>query len=250
MLREQVLSPTAADLAAFLTRRARSCDVLVQIAALCEVEYTGRATSLTEAGRYVVLLKCDGSLQIHASKGVRPFNWQSRTDEVAAIVEDDRCVLIARRKSPEEVVRVTFLDVHLALALEVDEAGFALAGSEKDMQEALKRNPDVIEAGLVVLDRELPIDVGGLDLYARDALGRFVVIELKRARAGHEAVHQLARYVESVRAQLPGREVRGMLAAPSITLPARQALERQGLEFVEVTALPVAEPHVVQDALF
>ena len=58
--------------------------------------------------------------------------------------------------------------------------------------------------------------MGGIDLYARDAQGRFVVVELKRGRAGHEAVHQLSRYVEQVRTQVPG-EVRGILAAPAAT---------------------------------
>ncbi|PYE54620.1 hypothetical protein DES52_105260 [Deinococcus yavapaiensis KR-236] len=250
VLREQLSSPTPVSLAAFLNGHVRSCDVLVQVVAECEVEYAGRALSTADAGCYVVMVKCDGSLQIHGARGVKPVNWQPRTDDVSAFVEEGRCVLVASRRSPEEVVKVTFHDVHLALALELEEAGFTLSGSEKDMQEALARSPHVIEQGLTVLDRELLVGVGGIDLYALDRDGRLVVVELKRARAGHEAVHQLARYVAAVRLQVPHREVRGILAAPSVTAPAREALTRQGLEFVEVTALAKSEPAAMQGALF
>ena len=39
-------------------------------------------------------------------------------------------------------------------------------------QEALARTPELIEEGLSLLDRELPTEVGGIDLYARDRSGR------------------------------------------------------------------------------
>jgi hypothetical protein len=250
VLREQLSSPAPDVLAAFVTRHTRACDVLVQVVAECEIEYAGRAVSTADAGQYVVLLKCDGSVQIHGAKGVKPINWQPRTDDISAHVENGRCVLVAMRRSPEEVVKVTFLEAHLALALELEEAGFTLSGSEKDMQDALARNPSVIEEGLVVLDRELLIGVGGVDLYARDREGRLVVVELKRARAGHEAVHQLARYVQAVREQVPGAVVRGVLAAPSVTAPALEVLARGGLEFKEVTAFPAPGSSVVQETLF
>lgn len=105
------------------------------------------------------------------------------------------------------------------------------------MQRKLARHPEVIEPGLSVLDREVPTDVGGIDLFARDARGVLVVVELKRAKASHEAVHQLSRYVESVRSAT-GETVRGILAAPSATAPALAQLGKLGLEFRELSALP------------
>jgi hypothetical protein len=111
-------------------------------------------------------------------------------------------------------------------------------GSEAEMQRALARHPDVIEPGLEVLQRELPTDVGGIDLFARDADGALVVVELKRSKANQEAVHQLSRYVESVR-RLGSERVRGILAAPAVTAPALNQLGSLGLEYREVSALPL-----------
>ena len=82
--------------------------------------------------------------------------------------------------------------------------------------------------------------MGGVDLFARDREGRLVVIELKRGRATHEAVFQLDRYVKHTTEQT-GKQVRGVLVAPSITFPALERLQALGLEFMELTTLPVLE---------
>jgi endonuclease len=223
----------------------------VQIAGTCEVVYVGRAASLTEAGDYVVMVKSDGSIQVHGARGVKPINWQPRTDDVrVARDEDDRLMLLAERFKPNELVQVTFRKVSMAFALELrDEKMFQLHGSEAQMHEALAQNPDTIEPGLRVLERELLVGVGGIDLYAMDNLGRYVIVEVKRAKATQEAVHQLERYVNAVREQVPG-EVRGILAAPSISTPARTVLEKLGLEFCELNALPEEKKPVPQMALF
>ena len=252
VIREQLLNPDAADLAAFLNRHTRACECLVQVAGQAEVTYQGRAASTAEAGSYLLIIKCDGSLQIHHPKGIKPMNWQPKTDNITAAVEDGYCVLTASRKSPAETVRVVMLDIHLAQALEIKkEAGFLLAGSEAQLQATLARQPELIEDGLKVLDRELLSGVGDMDLYAQDLGGRYVVVELKRSRATQEAVHQLSRYVQAVRAFLPTTAVvRGILAAPGISAPAARILEGLGLEFKEIHALPSAQETAAQPGLF
>lgn len=242
--------PTAAALVAFLDDHLRGGRALVQVVGTCEVAYVGRAASFADAGDYVVMVKPDGSVQVHGDKGVKPLNWQPRTDDLWVGMDDAQAVLVAERRSPEEMVRVVFLEPMLAQALHLRESGgFVLRGSEAEMQRALARDPAVIEDGLTVLDRELPTDVGGIDLFARDRYGRLVVVELKRAKGTQEAVHQLARYVESVR-RFTGEEVRGVLAAPAMTKPALAQLAAAGLEFVEVTALPEADDGPAQGGLF
>jgi len=252
VIREQLLSPEAEPLAAFLTRHTRSSDCLVQVAGQAEVTYQGRAASTAEAGAYLLLIKRDGSLQIHHPKGIKPMNWQPKTNSIIARVEDGFCVLTASRKSPPETVRVVMLDISLAQALEIrEEAGFLLAGSEAQLQATLARQPELIEPGLRVLDRELLSGAGDMDLYAQDAQGRYVVVELKRAKATQEAVHQLSRYVDAVRAFLPPAAiVRGILAAPAISQPAALTLERLALEFKEIHALPTAKEAAAQPLLF
>lgn len=219
---------------------------MIQVFALAEVAYQGRAASTAEVGTYLVLLKQDGSLQIHHPKGIKPMNWQPKTDEVRAVLEGDTCVLLASRRSPLELVQVIFLEVELVQAVEMQPVtGFFLTGSEAQMQEALARHPELIEPNLTLLDRELLVDSGGIDLYAKDAQGQYVVVELKRGKATQNAVSQLERYVRSAQSQVgPERKVRGILAAPAITTPALLELERRGFEFREISALPtvVTEP--------
>ena len=250
MLREQVIEPDPDALVAFLDEHLRDGRVVVQVVAECEVVYHGRAASVADAGDYVVMMKSDGSLQVHGYKGVKPVNWQPQTDDVWVGIEDGQAVLVAERRSPEEMVRIVFLETALAQALHLREgSGFVLMGSEAEMQRALARAPELIEPGLRVLDRELPTDVGGIDLFGRGADGALVVVELKRAKATQEAVHQLTRYVERVR-ELTGERVRGVLAAPQVTKPALAALARAEHVFCEVTALPTAEVGVEQVGLF
>lgn len=245
-----VHNPSADELQDFLDEHLRSGECLVQVVGECEVYYQGRAASVADAGDYVVMAKCDGSLQVHGHRGVKPINWQPQSDDVRVVREDGFTVLYSERFTPPEMVRVAFLEPVLAQALALHEAGgFVLMGSESEMQEALARRPDLIEEGLTLLDRELPTDVGGIDLYARDVCGNLVVVELKRGKAGQEAVHQLGRYVERVRG-LTDTTVRGVLAAPAITAPALEQLQSKGLEFREVTALPLDEEPERQPSLF
>jgi RecB family endonuclease NucS len=222
----------------FLQKHLRSGDCVIQVVGEFEVLYSGRAASTADAGDFLLMLKSDGSLQIHGHRSVKPVNWQPKSDNLELLIEDGVAVLMSERRSPREFVRVAFHEPALVPALLLREVtGFVLMGSEAEMQQALARNPGIIEPGLTLLDRELPTGVGGIDLYARDAEGRFVVVELKRSKATQEAVHQLSRYVTTV-SESVGQQVRGILAAPSISGPALLQLERLGLQFREVEALP------------
>lgn len=249
MLRSTLVSPEPDELREFLEEHLRS-KALVQVAGEFEVMYTGRAASVAEAGDYLLIVKSDGSVQVHGHRSVKPVNWQPQTDDMRVTLEDDSAVLMAERFTPAELLRVAFLVPAFAQAMDLREGGgFVLIGSESEMQRSLASNPHIIEPGLSLVHIELPTDVGGIDLLARDAAGCLVVVELKRGKAGQEAVHQLWRYVQSVRA-VAGEDARGVLAAPDITAPALNRLGALGLEFREVRALPDARPQPDQPGLF
>ena len=206
MIREQLLNPQPSELATFLTRHTREGQCLVQVAGEAEVTYHGRAASTAEAGHYLLMIKRDGSLQIHHPKGIKPMNWQPRTDSITSAVIDGYRVLTATRNTPAESVTVVMLNVYLVQALELqEESGFLIAGTEAQMQATLSRHPDLIEPGLTV----------------------------------------------AVREQLPKRvKVRGILAAPGISLSAAMTLERLQLEFKEIHALPTSQEQAAQPNFF
>ena len=251
MIAAQLFQPDALELQEFLREQLLEPGRWLQIGGEMEVVYVGRAASTADAGDYLLMLKPDRTLQIHAAKGIKPLNWQPQVDSLELLEDDGRVVLVAERARPQEIVRVAFLETAFALALTArDEGGLVLHGSEAEMQRSLAAHPELIEVGLELLDVELPVGVGGVDLYARDQHGRIVVVELKRGRATHEAVHQLERYVNRIRDTVAD-EVRGILAAPEVTAPARTRLEELGLEFCEVTALPdLGDERDAQPGLF
>jgi hypothetical protein len=65
---------------------------------------------------------------------------------------------------------------------------------------------------------EYPTDVGPVDILAVDALGNFVVLELKRSRSPDHAIGQLSRYMGWVKNKMDKtKSVRGVIVAKSIT---------------------------------
>lgn len=252
MLVEHLLSPTPDATLVFFRQHLHHRTCLLQLAGECEVSYDGRAQSTAEAGDYLLTIKPDGCLLIHGAKGVKPRNWQPTTDRLDAVLEDGVVVVRGERRTPPEVVSVRVLVCFALQAFRLrSDTGFVLSGSEADMQHALRQQPGLIEPGLCLIDHELPTGVGSVDLFARDTNGALVVIELKRGKATHEGVHQLARYVQKVQALQPDKtKVRGLLVAPSATAPALKQLEAEGLEFKRLTALPQLDREDPQTSLF
>lgn len=211
---------------------------LLQVAALCTVEYKGRAESMLEEGERLVVVKKDGAFLVHGPKGYRPKNWQPKTDRFT-VSDDEPVVLEARRSNPTEVVRVVFHEVRYGVQSQlVDDEQLTLIGTEKQVQEALERSPDEIEPGLRRVKREYRTDAGDIDLLAEDEEGNAVVVEVKR-NPGFESAEQLDRYVREVRESY-GDRVRGVLAAPEIssrlaTYLEKLELEGRELDFDELT---------------
>lgn len=242
MIRELLQHPTSTDLLEFFERHLHQPATIIQVIGECEVLYKGRAASVAEAGDSLVIIKADGSVQVHDYRGVKPLNWQPHTDRLTVEDSVDGIILTAERFQPEELVQVVFVQANVVIAANfAEQRNFLLMGSEAEMQRALAANPEIIESGLETLDIELPTTVGGIDLLARDAQGNVVVVELKRGKATQEAVHQLHRYVQAV-APIVGARVRGVLAAPRISKPALNQLGALDLEFREITALDTATP--------
>ncbi len=66
---------------------------------------------------------------------------------------------------------------------------------ESDLEEHLVNHLGSIEQGLELVERQHRFDAGRIDILAKDAQGRHVLIEIKAGRAKDSAIGQIARYM-------------------------------------------------------
>ena len=208
----------------------------------CEVSYVGRASSTLSRGQRLVIIKADQSVSIHENRLIRPTNYmmdatisceygekevtdkkESKTEKVL--------ILTAKKLKPKEIITVTFYSILDAHAYDLPESNdLRLAGSEKELNDALMDDLSFLESGLKPINQQQVFRKGVCDIVAEDAKGNLVVIELKRRQADYAAVTQLKRYSEEVK-KMKGVHTRGILLAPSIRKSALELLKQYGLEY-------------------
>lgn len=224
---------TEGDFARLLSDAVKNRRFIVIVGSM-EVYYTGRSSSKLSLGERICIVKPDGSVLVHRPSGYEPVNWQPSGSIVSFGRKDGRVFMKAVRKKPLETLLVYFEKIFSVLVADlVDRGVFSMKGDEEDMRKAIILEPDIVEAGLRIIDFERRIVPGFIDLYARDANGRLVVIELKKDVAGIDAVVQLKNYVDYVRKDVP--DARGILVAPRLARNCMKMLEEYNLEFKRLT---------------
>ncbi|WP_336003312.1 endonuclease NucS [Halorientalis halophila] len=213
---------------------------LVSVFGTCTVEYDGRASSHLGPGDRLVVCKPDGTTLVHTEAGHQPVNWQPPGCDQTARLADGRLELHSERATPAEELLVRFEEILQVTAYDVtDETDLSLEGTEEDLRERVLDEPALVESGFTPLSTERETPAGAVDVFGEDAMGRRVVVELKRRRVGPDAVGQLGRYVDALERDLHAdAEIRGILVAPSVTDRARRLLAEQGMEFVSLEPKP------------
>lgn len=178
----------------------------------------------------------------------------NETDDLLFKVASGQFRLYELGKDPAPIHELVEGDVAREEALaeqpdeeDVDDAGEAMPGSsqfllEKDLQNYLARNLEVIEPGLrLYIDESegitgTEVDAGGrrIDILAVDGSNSLVVLELKVSKGYDRVVGQLLRYVNWVRKELadPEQQVRGIILCRTMTEDLRLACA--GLPNVEL----------------
>src|SRR5206468_12868401 len=120
------------------------------------------------------------------------------------------------------------------LTLPLDEtAGLEKDGVERDLQEALAADPAAAGEGLRLVRREWPTDIGPVDLMCRDPSDGWVAVEIKRIGT-IDAVEQLSRYLDCIRADPARAGCRGILAAQQLKPQAVTLAASREIACVEV----------------
>jgi hypothetical protein len=83
--------------------------------------------------------------------------------------------------------------------------------AERNLEDFVVQQLDEVETGLRLVKRQLSTPAGRLDLLCQDALGNYVVIELKKSQGTDQVVGQILRYMGWVKEEYPESSVRGIV---------------------------------------
>ena len=212
------------------------------LVARCSIGYSGRLTTRLASGDRIIIFKDDGSVCVHGPKGFKPINYMSGP---TALTEADGLISV-RRPETGEVLLIEIEQVisDASHGLE-DTAVLEREGRELELHALLERSPELIEAGLEILERERSTDVGPVDFLAKDAQGRIVLVEVKRVKAVVAAVEQVVRYREHIEKDAAYAGARALVVAPEFAPQARKLAERRNVECVtlDVAALYAGTEH-------
>ncbi|MEM1547960.1 MAG: endonuclease NucS [Thermoproteota archaeon] len=203
----------------------------IAMVCLCEADYAGRARSFLEKGERLVVIKEDTSFLIHRATELEPVNWQPPPNHVS-ISTGQGCVnLVVKRIRKLEKILVKIYGFRSLFSGKLrDEGGFYMHLSEKEISEIIEKHPELVEEGFRIVSMERREDTGIVDVFGVDANGRRTIVEIKKDRAGKEAVRQVLRYVRGV-----GTGVRVILFSPGITPEAERMLRKNNIEFKKIS---------------
>ncbi len=198
------------------------------VIARCSVDYVGRLTAHLPEARRLILVKADGSVQIHSDGGsYKPLNWMSPPCKVTE--EPGRWSVTGKGG---ETLTIMISEVLSDTSAELGtEPGLVKDGVEAHLQELLAAQLDLLGDGWRLVRREYPTPIGPVDIMCRDSAGRSVAIEIKR-RGEIDGVEQLTRYLDLLNRDPLLAPVHGVFAAQEIKPQARVLATDRGIRCV------------------
>ncbi len=200
------------------------------VIARCSVDYQGRLSAHLPMATRLLMVKADGCVAVHADGGAyKPLNWMNAPNRLTET--DDRWVVTGAKG---ETLTITIEQVLSDSAWDMGvDPGLQKDGVEAHLQVLLAGNCAEMEAGLTLVRREYPTDIGPVDLLCRDASGATVAVEVKR-RGEIDGVEQLARYLEFLNRDPMLRPVRGLFVAQQVKPQAKVLAATRDIGWIEV----------------
>ena len=106
---------------------------------------------------------------------------------------------------------------------------------EKDYQQFIKNNLNLIEEGLLLEESEYQLDTGKIDFVCRDTTGKMVGLELKYPNAATTVNRQLLGYKADYERKTGNTNTRFMIIAPKLSESLKDLLTKEELEFREIS---------------
>ena len=189
------------------------------IIANCSVEYNGRGKSSLVSGIYLIIVKPDGSIQIHSSRLLKPKNYMGPRTKVEIL--EDRIVATRSKETIEIVIN------NLIMRQDIkgwEDNYLQMEKTEEQLSEALF-NELMIQYPCDIIVKEYPTkDVGVIDVLRTERHEDiWHIYEVKRKTASIANISQTLRYVDYAKSQ--GHSAVGYIVAPSITANAKKLAE-------------------------
>jgi len=110
--------------------------------------------------------------------------------------------------------------------------------SEKQIEDVLQTNPELIEKGLTFIDRQIPLGNRRIDLMFTDKDEQLLVVELKRGEIRRKDIGQIIEYMgyflERKNELKIGTSIRTMLIGSKVPEPMQLSLTYYGVEWKEI----------------
>src|SRR3954469_5820958 len=150
------------------------------------------------------------------------------------VMEESDGAIVVRKVKGEDRLDIRVVEVLSDVTHDMGEAAaLEKDGVERDLQVELAEAPGWCGEGLRLVRREWPTDIGPVDLMCRDEDDEWVAVEIKRIGT-IEAVEQLTRYLDCIRADPSRAACRGILAAQLLKPQAIALADQRGIGCVTV----------------
>ncbi len=198
------------------------------VLARCSVDYVGRRTAHLPEALRLILVKADGSVQVHSDGGsYKPLNWMSPPCKVTE--EPGRWSVTGKGG---ETLTITIGEVISDTSTDLGtEPGLVKDGVEAHLQVLLAAQLGLLGDGWRLVRREYPTPIGPVDLMCRNGAGQSVAVEIKR-RGEIDGVEQLTRYLDLLNRDPLLAPVHGVFAAQEIRPQARVLATDRGIRCV------------------
>jgi len=198
------------------------------VIARCSGDYVGRLTAHLPEALRLILVKADGSVQVHSDGGsYKPLNWMSPPCKVT---EEPGQWSVTGKGG--ETLTIMISEVLSDTSADLgNEPGLVKDGVEAHLQELLAAQLDLLGDGWRLVRREYPTPIGPVDIMCRDSAGHSVAIEIKR-RGEIDGVEQLTRYLDLLNRDPLLAPVHGVFAAQEIKPQARVLATDRGIRCV------------------